>query len=1044
MPNPAPDLPNAAHAHAAFVRAVARGVLGRDRDVEDVLQDTFVIAQDRQPRRAGSLRAWLATIARRLALDRLRSDGRRARRERVAAHAEALPDVTELLVREEARRSLVEAVARLDGPYRTVVLWRYYAGKSVAEIAALMDVPIDTVRSRLQRALVRLREDLDAHHEGRRDAWAGALGPLLGDGATADVVAAVTGGGVAKALVVAATALIVLGGGVWLVARERADDSIHGARPTPVAAVPSEAATAAAPPLAPVGPGLASRGGDRAPVSSEAEPLADGIVVDEQGRPVAGVEVRPRVRRLVGRDADGLDDDLRRDLAFEVPPGGVALAVTDDAGRFTVRGAPDGLLALVFTKRGFGVVEHAMGNERSPHDLRIVVTAGRTLEGTVRDDEGAPIAGANVSYARPFVAGRSVPMRTFTDADGVFRFEHLPADTTAVAVSAFGYAHRFVDVVPGSDRIEVRLSRTSWVVDVIDAASGAPLGDARAVLVALDDGRVLAVLRPVVAMVGVTTRPGRLILGWLDLGDAAPTSIAARLHVFAPGYTPVTHDVRVPTAPPPHLRLSLTRGAAAPVIAGRVTGPTGAVVHVLASGPEADAFDDVRAALASVASGPDGAFAVAGLPPGRYRLVAEAEGFARTGVNVDAPEPAVELSMAPEARLEIVGVGPGGEPAPGTPFSVISEEARTVWTARADGAGVATVRALPAGAVRVVPGASWRDAGRVIPWSVYAPWSRPVVLRAGEATRVEVPVPARVPVTFVVRDDGGAPRPGVRVRLTGGGWAMTLPPREDEPSRVAGLDLVTDADGRATASLFPGPYGSCRLVDGTATTEVRVNVPMTARPVVEFAVPGVGATLRGRVVEARGGAPVGGRPVSVIDLARPERGRVATVVTDADGRYDVAGLAAGLHRVIVSGGARPDRTADAGSPFSSAQVDVDLERGAEAVVDFALPRLRGDGAETPTVELSVRVTDAATSAPLPNARGSALGWRDGRWIHVGSFETGADGSARAMLLAAERYRIFAGRFAPTAPSYPTQEREVVPSAGRVAVDLPLPVDERAR
>ena len=1043
MPNPAPDLPSAAHAHAAFVRAVARGVLGRDRDVEDVLQDTFVIAQDRQPRRAGSLRAWLGTIARRLALDRLRSDGRRARRERVAAHAEALPDVTELLVREEARRSLVEAVARLDGPYRTVVLWRYYAGKSVAEIAALMDVPIDTVRSRLQRALVRLRQDLDAYHEGRRDAWAGALGPLLGDGATADVVAALTGGGVAKALVVAATALIVLVGGVWLVARERADDSIHGARPTPVAAVPREADTAPAAPLAPAGPGLASRGGDRAPVASETEPFADGVVVDEQGRPVAGVEVRPRVRRLVGRDADGLDDDLRRDVAFEVPPGGAALTVTDDAGRFTVRGAPDGLLALVFTKRGYGVVEHALGRERSPHDLRIVVAAGRTLEGTVRDDEGAPIAGANVSYARPFVAGRSVPMRTFTDATGTFRFEHLPAETTAVSVSAFGYAHRFVDVAPGSDRIEVRLSRTSWVVDVIDAASGAPLGDARAVLVALDDGRGLAVLRPVVAMVGVASRPGRLLLGWLDLGSAAPASIPARLHVFAPGYTPVTHDVRVPTAPP-HLRLSLVRGAATPAIAGRVTGPAGAVVHVLASGPEADAFDGVRAALASVPTGADGAFAIAGLPPGRYRLVAEAEGFARTAVNVTAPEPAVALPMDAEARLEIVGAGPGGEPAPDVTFSVISEAAQTVWTARADRAGIATLRALPAGAVRVVPGASWRDAGRVIPWSVYAPWSQPVMLRAGEATRVQVTVPARVPVTFIVRDDTGAPRPGVRIRLTGGGWAMTLPPREDESSRVAGLDLVTDADGRATASLFPGPYGSCRLVDGTASTEVRVNVPMTARPVVEFSVPGVGAMLRGRVVEAGSGAPVGGRPVSVTDLARQERGRVATVVTDADGRYDVAGLAAGLHRVIVSGGARPDRTADAGSPFSSAQVDVNLERGAEAVVDFALPRLRGDGAETPTVELSVRVTDAATSAPLPRARGTALGWRAGRWIHVGSFESGADGSARVMLLAAERYRIFAGRFAPTPPSYPTQEREVVPSAGRVAVDLPLTADERPR
>lgn len=839
--------------------------------------------------------------------------------------------------------------------------------------------------------------------------------------------------------------LLLLAGGVFVGwPRGGSQDDAKG---LDAAAPPESRATprpAPAPPLASAGPGLASRGGDRAPVSSEAEPFADGVVVDDQGRPVEGVEVRPRVRRLVGRDADGLDDDLRRDVAFEVPPGGAALSVTDGAGRFTVHGVPDGLLALVFAKRGYGVVEFALGGERSPHDLRIVVAAGRTLEGTVRDDEGAPIAWANVSYARPFVAGRSVPMRTFTDADGTFRFEHLPAETTAVAVSAFGYAHRFADVAPGADRIQVRLSRTSWVVDVMDAASGTPLGDARAVLVALDGGRVLAILRPVVAMLGVAPRPGRLLLARLDLGDAAPASIPARLHVFAPGYAPLARDLHVPTTTPPHLRLSLVRGTAAPAIAGRVTGPAGAVVHVLASGPEADAFDDVRTALASVPTGADGAFAIAGLPPGRYRLVAEAEGFARTAVNVNAPELAVDLSMDREARLEIVGAGPGGEPAPDVTFSVISEAAQTVWTARADGAGVATVRALPAGAVRVVPGASWRDAGRAIPWSVYPPWSRPVVLRAGEATRVEVVVPARVPVTFVVRDDLGVPRAGVRIRLTGGGWAMTLPPREDESSRVAGLDLVTDADGRATASLFPGPYGSCRLVDGTATTEVRVTVPMTARPVVEFAVPGVGATLRGRVAEAGSGAPVGGRPVSVIDLARPERGRVATAVTDADGRYDVAGLAAGPHRVIVSGGARPDRTSDPDSPFSSAQVDVDLRRGAETIVDFALPRIRGDGAETPTVELSVRVTDAATSVPLPRARGTALGWRDGRWMHVGSFETGADGSARAMLLAAERYRIIAGRFAPTPPSYPAQEREVVPSAGRVAVDLPLTADERPR
>ena len=71
--------------HAHFVRAVARGVLGGDADVEDVLQETFLVAWEQGPRKPGALRAWLGTVAKRLALDRRRAAGRRERWEAAGA-----------------------------------------------------------------------------------------------------------------------------------------------------------------------------------------------------------------------------------------------------------------------------------------------------------------------------------------------------------------------------------------------------------------------------------------------------------------------------------------------------------------------------------------------------------------------------------------------------------------------------------------------------------------------------------------------------------------------------------------------------------------------------------------------------------------------------------------------------------------------------------------------------------------------------------------------------------------------------------------------
>src|SRR5262245_37805683 len=84
-PSTPPSQPSASDllAHAEFVRAMARGVLGADDRVEDVVQDTWVAALSREtpPSR---LRSWLASVGRRRAWDVRRRDATRRRHDAAA------------------------------------------------------------------------------------------------------------------------------------------------------------------------------------------------------------------------------------------------------------------------------------------------------------------------------------------------------------------------------------------------------------------------------------------------------------------------------------------------------------------------------------------------------------------------------------------------------------------------------------------------------------------------------------------------------------------------------------------------------------------------------------------------------------------------------------------------------------------------------------------------------------------------------------------------------------------------------------------------
>jgi RNA polymerase sigma factor (sigma-70 family) len=168
-------------AQAGWLRRFARALVGDAAAAEDLAQETMLSAL-RRPAPGGG-RAWLATVARNLAVDRFRGHTRRQRREE-AVHAHDPSDgrvasPEELIGNAQIHRQVAEAIARLAEPFRQTVVLRFYEGLSSAEIARRLGEPEGTIRWRLKEALDRVRAGLDARYGGDRSAWRAALAPLL-------------------------------------------------------------------------------------------------------------------------------------------------------------------------------------------------------------------------------------------------------------------------------------------------------------------------------------------------------------------------------------------------------------------------------------------------------------------------------------------------------------------------------------------------------------------------------------------------------------------------------------------------------------------------------------------------------------------------------------------------------------------------------------------------------------------------------------------------------------------------------------------------
>jgi len=153
-----------AYQHRVF--GVALRMLGNAAEAEEIAQEVFLRAHRALAEFRGDakLSTWLYAIASRLCLTRLGSAERAMIRQgedsvMLLAHDAGGPDA--MLEQTELEAALHRAIAELPDERRIVVVLRDLEGLSYEEIAAALDLPTGTVRSRLHRARLDLKDKLE-------------------------------------------------------------------------------------------------------------------------------------------------------------------------------------------------------------------------------------------------------------------------------------------------------------------------------------------------------------------------------------------------------------------------------------------------------------------------------------------------------------------------------------------------------------------------------------------------------------------------------------------------------------------------------------------------------------------------------------------------------------------------------------------------------------------------------------------------------------------------------------------------------------------
>jgi RNA polymerase sigma-70 factor (ECF subfamily) len=884
--------------HIEWMRRLARALVRHDAEADDLAQEAVRVALDDPPLADRPVRPWLAGVMRNLARFRARGSARRERRESAVAapDADPAPSPAELVERVQTQHMLAEHVLRLDEPFRSTVLLRYYEGYSAAEIARKLDIPAGTVRWRLKRALDDLRGNLDDSHRDRAQ-WSLALAPLvdaLPSAAAGGSAGAVTTGALAmKTAAKIAIALALLA--AMLVGTRLA--GLWGG---------GDSDAAATGPAKPAPRKTAAGDGASAPLGFRVSADPNGVAVSA----VADIDPEGWVRM----EGQVIDDD-------EAPVVGATVAIDSIPPRRTTTEA-DGSFAFVdLVPRGYVIEARAGDRYAGPLDVRLTDDSGPVIlrartGGEVRvvvvsDADGAPIAGAAVDLRS------TLAWNATTGADGTAVLRGVGPGWRVLHVSAGEFAPvsqmiTNADSAP-SQRVVIRLSRGAVVKGRVIAESGTPVAGAR--VWASSTSEPFPVIDPRIDSV-TTGDDGGFRIGAIGAGtfrftashaDHAQTTTAP---IVLDGQRP-RNDVEIRVQPGGTLVGTVETTAGEPVAGAevRIAGHGGGVAWRL---------------LRTAHSDKSGAFRITGLPRRSLDVVAVDDLGTSSIHNVDlagAPDHTLKLTLDVTGAIAGIVVDDGGDPVAdaqvlaeprwtgalgerepwqvrGTPYVVSGAGGRFRFGGLPDGEYV--VRAARPGAA---PDSLWLHEG--------------VALRPG-AEDARIVLPAETIVTGRVElDDGSVPA----------AFAISL-------GRGPTAPFATD-DGSFSLAAPAGRYNV--FVSGPAfMTKILPDVPVKADKAADLGTITVqrGRSVTGRVIDA-GGVPVPGARVAAgrlitgsgTELNIPSEGfGVQETTTDDGGRFLLAGFDA-RPIVVVAGHPERGRSRSIHIPRGGGSIEVDLVLG---------------------------------------------------------------------------------------------------------------------
>ncbi len=158
------------HQYKDLVFKTALAMNGDRKEAEDIMQEVFVKAwnarQSFDPKK-GKLTTWLHRITMNVSVSKYRKNGHKMTSLETAQNIGfQLGDLEDTVIPEEdAIRScehevLLRAVRSMNGTHRPVVVLRYFNELSYNEIAQVLEIPLGTVKSRLNEAIRILRREL--------------------------------------------------------------------------------------------------------------------------------------------------------------------------------------------------------------------------------------------------------------------------------------------------------------------------------------------------------------------------------------------------------------------------------------------------------------------------------------------------------------------------------------------------------------------------------------------------------------------------------------------------------------------------------------------------------------------------------------------------------------------------------------------------------------------------------------------------------------------------------------------------------------------